>query len=158
VVGGTSYWIQHLIFSDRLSVDPLSSPESGPLSSRPASRDLEEAMSLLQPDMLRLFHNLPGAPPSAATDPEVAFSLHTLLTTLDPPVAGRWHWRDTRKVLRSLVIIRNTGRLLSEIFVEQSRQSNVPRLEATRFGVSFFVTLLIDIRLCVSGFMLTHPC
>ena len=139
-------------------MDPLSSPESGPLSSPPASRGLEEAMSLLQPDMLRLFNNLPGTPPSAATDPEVAFSLHALLATLDPPIAGRWHWRDTRKVLRSLVVIKDTGRLLSEIFVDQSRQTNVPRLEPTRFGVSFFVTLLIDIRLCVSGFTLTRRC
>lgn len=46
--------------------------------------------------------------------------MHRLLQALDPAVASRWHWRDSRKVLRSLRIIAETGRLPSEIIAEQS--------------------------------------
>lgn len=74
-----------------------------------------------------LWANLPSASPSATSDPDAAYTLHTLLAALDPPVASRWHWRDTRKVLRSLEIIRDSGRKVSEIIEEQSKDFPKPR-------------------------------
>jgi tRNA dimethylallyltransferase len=77
--------------------------------------------------MHELFNALPEIPPSAADEPSAALSLHNLLHALDPEVASRWHWRDTRKVLRNLQIIRDSGRRVSEIFKEQSSVTPSPR-------------------------------
>jgi tRNA dimethylallyltransferase len=118
VVGGTSYWIQHLIFPDRL----MSAPST---ASQP--RKIEEQVN--DPELLQLFHFLPESTPSAGADPDAAFKMHRLLAVLDPVMAARWHWRDTRKVLRSLEIIKNTGRKASDIVAEQSSRTafNEPR-------------------------------
>ena len=134
VVGGTSYWIQHLIFPDRLAaaVDaPLpdrsrpTTPTDAPLAEESSPR-LAAAVAALPPELLDLFSDLPS-PPSADDDPQLALSLHKLLSALDPTVAQRWHWRDTRKVVRSLEIMRQTGRLPSEIIDEQSNNDPQPR-------------------------------
>lgn len=77
-------------------------------------------MLKLSPEERDLFDKLPDPPPSASADPDGALAMHRLLQALDPAVASRWHWKDTRKVLRSLRIIAETGRLPSEIFAEQS--------------------------------------
>ncbi|KAI0798110.1 tRNA isopentenyltransferase [Abortiporus biennis] len=118
VVGGTSYWMQHLIFPNRLVQSPKIVEESSSTTSTsapPISEKLSNSLSLLSPPLLEIFTNLPDDPPSASTDPDAAFTLHSLLSKLDPEVAQRWHWKDTRKVLRSLNIIKESGRLSSEI-------------------------------------------
>ena len=119
VVGGTSYWIQHLIFPDRLVGN--SSQQS--FSSHPS----ETLLPKLSPAGRELFNKLPDPPPSASTDPDGALAIYRLLQELDPTVASRWHWRDTRKVLRSLRIIAETGRLPSEIVAEQSEKDPTAR-------------------------------
>lgn len=89
--------------------------------------ELANSLSLLPPELLDLFNMLPDAPPSAATQPEAAFALHALLSALDPPVAQRWHWKDSRKVLRSLNIIKESGHRTSEIIAKQSQAVVKPR-------------------------------
>ena len=101
-----------MIFPDRL-VGKKSQPS-------PPSPSLKNLLSELSPEERDLFNKLPDPPPSASDDPDGALAMHRLLQTLDPVVASRWHWRDTRKVLRSLRIIAETGRLPSEIIAEQS--------------------------------------
>lgn len=133
VVGGTSYWIQHLIFPNRLSKQS----EAPPSSDRPWDPALLASINAL-PDHLRgLFDDLPSDPPNAKTDPEAAFKLHALLLLLDPPVGQRWHWKDTRKVLHSLSIIQKSRRRASDIIAEQaashsdsSSASSQPRCDA----------------------------
>ncbi|OBZ75695.1 tRNA dimethylallyltransferase, mitochondrial [Grifola frondosa] len=114
VVGGTSYWIQHLVFSERMvsigSICRVSSPE-----------------------LLDLFNALPEQPPSAETDGDLALSLHNLLSVLDPLVGQRWHWRDTRKVLRDLCIIRERRCRVSEVLSEQSQVDSKPRYRTLCF-------------------------
>ena len=130
VVGGTAYWIQHLIFPGRLAVEPdqVSGPDSSlPLGSVPLSDGLSSTLSQLTPDLRELFDALPEIPPSAVDDPGAALALYNLLQALDPAVAARWHWRDTRKVLRSLEIMRESGRRVSEILREQSTVTPTPR-------------------------------
>lgn len=53
--------------------------------------------------------NLTAADPSSTTPPVVVplsdpqlLALHRLLTIVDPAEAGRWHWRDGRKVRRGI--------------------------------------------------------
>lgn len=82
---------------------------------------------MLTNDLRELFNALPVVPPSAVNNPGAALALYNLLKALDPPVAARWHWRDTRKVLRNLVIMKESGRKVSEIFQEQSAVTLSPR-------------------------------
>lgn len=128
VVGGTSYWIQHLLFPNRLSNKDLSFTSSGTAASgHPMSASLQDSISNLTPSLLGLWTALPESPPNAATHPEDALSLHDLLQALDRPVASRWHWRDTRKVLRSLQIMKETSKAPSDIISEQSETALIPR-------------------------------
>jgi tRNA dimethylallyltransferase len=74
-----------------------------------------------------LFYALPEAAPLAADDPDAALALYNLLQALDPSVAARWHWRDTRKVLRNLEIMKESGKKVSEMIQEQSAIPLKPR-------------------------------
>ena len=84
-------------------------------------------LSQVPSDMRGLFDVLPESPPSAAEDPAAALALYNLLQALDPSVAARWHWRDTRKVVRNLEIMKQSGRKVSEILQEQSSAALKPR-------------------------------
>ncbi|KAH6918809.1 tRNA isopentenyltransferase [Coprinopsis sp. MPI-PUGE-AT-0042] len=131
VVGGTSYWIQHLVFPNRLA----KSNEVSGTDDVPWDPELQSSIASL-PDRLRaLFEDLPDEPPIAKTDPEASFDLHALLSHLDPLVGQRWHWKDTRKVLHSLVIVKNARRRASDIIAEQSQDtsSSEPRFRTLSF-------------------------
>ncbi|KAF9456110.1 tRNA isopentenyltransferase [Collybia nuda] len=131
VVGGTSYWIQHLMFPNRLTSVGAISNDCGTSTMSP---DLISAIVSLPPRLSTLFNDLPVHPPSAAIHPDSAFDLYALLKALDPFVATRWHWKDTRKVLRSLCIIKESGRRASEIIAEQSKTSAIlPRFRTLCF-------------------------
>ena len=128
MVGGTSYWIQHLIFPERMaSLDK--SAEGLPEEERSPSQSevFANALASLPTELLSLFDNLPEQAPTADLDPQLSLRLHKLLATLDPLVAQRWHWRDSRKILTSLRIIQENRRLASEIIKEQSQRTSKPR-------------------------------
>lgn len=129
VVGGTSYWVQHLVFPGRLANSGDERPSTLDASSCRVdpSGALAALLTSLQPDLRALYDDLPDQLPTAASDPEMAFACHRLLAQLDPVVAQRWHWRDTRKVLRSLQIIKDNGRLPSDIINDQSNCEPPPR-------------------------------
>lgn len=145
VVGGTSYWIQHLLFPNRLASD--NSTSSSHESASSISKDLADSIASLPPHLLALFNDLPRYPPSARTDPDGAFNLYTLLAILDPPIAQRWHWRDTRKILRSLCIAKESGRRSSEIMDDQSKDTtNLPRFRTLCFWL-YAEPSVLDVRL-----------
>ncbi|KAI0948415.1 hypothetical protein AcV7_009166 [Taiwanofungus camphoratus] len=134
VVGGTSYWIQHLVFPHRLvSFDQLADEQRSTHELPPVSGELATSLASLPPELLDLFNTLPEQSPSATRLPEMAASLYALLSALDPDVAQRWHWKDTRKVLRNLHIIRGSGRRSSEILAEQSQVTVRPRYRTLCF-------------------------
>ncbi|KAL4065434.1 IPP transferase-domain-containing protein [Scleroderma yunnanense] len=134
IVGGTSYWIQHLLFPNRLSSgDSINVRPGEQRSIHPRSSILKSRISQLPPHLLELLNSLPEQPSSAVSHPDDALLLHQLLQTLDEPVAARWHWRDTRKVLRSLQIIKEHGRIPSEIISEQATTAHLPRYHTLCF-------------------------
>jgi tRNA dimethylallyltransferase len=156
IVGGTSYWMQHLIFPNRLV-----SNDSGLCSQSPSSlaeplwsEQLLLSIASLPPDLLMLLQHLPEEPPSAKVNPDGAFRLHSLLSKLDPIVSQRWHWKDTRKVLRSLQIIKQCRQRPSDIIVEQSSTTtdSKPRSVSMPYNIPAYQSIL-DIALCVFGYM-----
>lgn len=120
VAGGTSYWVQHLLFPGRLvSLEgqdaSLSSPSVSSVSANLSPAFLHNLSTL--PMSLRDIYS--SLPPTDQVPSDTALALHSLLVHLDPSVGARWHWKDTRKVLRNLHIIQESGRLVSEIMEEQ---------------------------------------
>ncbi|KAJ8481422.1 hypothetical protein ONZ51_g5998 [Trametes cubensis] len=134
VVGGTSYWIQHLIFPERMaSLEKAGQDSADSDDQRPPSESLRNALAALPPEMLNLFDNLPEQAPIADEDPAMCHKLHDLLMSLDQLVAQRWHWRDSRKVLTSLRTIQENRRLASEVIAEQSQTIPTPRYRTLCF-------------------------
>jgi tRNA dimethylallyltransferase len=101
-------------------------------------------LSQITGDLRQLYDALPEDPPSAADDPAGALALHNLLQALDPVVAARWHWRDTRKVLRNLNIMKDNGRKVSEILQEQSAVALSPR--CVPVGLAYFAPSYLSLR------------
>ncbi|KAI6150934.1 tRNA isopentenyltransferase [Pisolithus tinctorius] len=96
VVGGSS-WIQYLLFQNRLADD-------------------------FPPNLSRAQHpaTFPGHVASVASQPGAALLLYKFLQLLDELQGARWHWRDTPRVLRSLQIIKEQRRILSEFINEHA--------------------------------------
>lgn len=156
-MGGTSYWIQHLVFPGRLV------SEREPLSSSPKhsctidvlqqqSDSMSRSVSCLEKDTLELFTNLPEHPP-ASKESEAAWKLYALLLELDPITSSRWHWRDTRKILRSLQIIKETGRRASDVMAEQTMNPSQGNPRSAVFPKLHLLPRLImpDSAHCFSG-------
>lgn len=151
-VGGTSYYLQHLVFPDRLaSTLPPSRPPIPP-ADLPRAPDVHEVRSMadiahfppdlrasiesLSTELLHLFLAFPALPaistpddfppgfplqllpPRLRSPATLAPALYSLLQAVDPRSAERWHWRDIRKVQRSLAIVWE-GRRWTEIVQEQ---------------------------------------
>ncbi|KAI4522525.1 tRNA isopentenyltransferase [Schizophyllum commune Loenen D] len=128
VVGGTSYWIQHLLFPGRLAGEEVS-------SSPPAVRmslEIQQALDTLPPHLLDLWNDLPQEA-TLVYSAGAGLHMHNLLSALDPVVAARWHWKDTRKIIRCLNIIKDTGKRPSDIFDEQSKDVPKPRYDSLCF-------------------------
>lgn len=113
VVGGTTYWLQHLLFSNRLT-----SLEDA-MNGSPFPSQIADTTSVpdLPSSLRRLFDNLP--PRGDDVDETTAFDLHVLLSHLDPATAARWHWKDSRKVLRSLNIIKESNTTVRDAYDAQ---------------------------------------
>ncbi|KAL5511455.1 TIT1 [Sanghuangporus vaninii] len=130
VVGGTSYWIHHLLFPSGL---PAQAGPSKKVKFSPPSPALLGALRNLPDNLFALYNNLPPSAPSAKVNPDESFALYSLLSQLDPPMASRWHWKDTRKVLRNLEIIRENGRTASEVLSETYTTAADSRFRALIF-------------------------
>lgn len=133
VAGGTLYWVQHLIFPDRLaSSHGLQEAPDIHASVPPApSPELSSQLSSLPPNLLSLYDKLTPREDVASLSEDDSWNLHALLSKLDPEMGARWHWKDSRKVLRSLEIIKESGRLASEGVKDQDQEASLPRCEVS---------------------------
>ncbi|WAR52431.1 hypothetical protein PtB15_1B873 [Puccinia triticina] len=72
--------------------------------------------------------------PPQATAEDFCIGLYEALKSIDPVMASRWHWRDLRKVRRSLEVAICTGKLMSHVVAEQDqidiRAKNTPEESA----------------------------
>lgn len=127
LVGGTSYWVHHLLFPQSLPANP----EHLKRTSAPQSPELSHALMQLPQELLSLYNNMPTYSISAKESPERAYNMYELLSHLDPEMAKRWHWKDTRKVQRNIEIIKERGMLASKVIKEAYANSG------SRLYVSF---------------------
>lgn len=95
LVGGTHYYLQSLLFRDKL-----------------AERDADEGGSSFVKDTQVQWPILK----------EDTATLLAELRRVDPVMADRWHPNDRRKIQRSLEIYLQTGRKASDIYAEQRQQ------------------------------------
>ncbi|SCV74159.1 BQ2448_6591 [Microbotryum intermedium] len=147
IVGGTTYYLQHLIFPNQLVSDaPATSvPQTTPTEPLPISAikdfppKLVEQIHALPDELLQLFLTLPCLPLTSTPDSfppnfplslipdpyrspsDFAPALYDLLIRLDPRSAERWHWRDIRKVRRALEIVWE-GRQWDDVMQEQNHK------------------------------------
>ena len=154
-VGGTTYYLQNLIFPNQLVSEPSQAQQSTttPIDS-PRSMDdisafppsLREAIENLPEELRQLFLVLPAVPATSTPDdfpnpfplyllpprlrsPDTLTpALYRLLQLVDPLSAERWHWRDIRKVRRAIDIVWE-GRRWNDVVSGQQEKSN----EGSRF-------------------------
>lgn len=126
IVGGTAYWIQHLLFPNHLLRDPNAQINTENVERSPI---VEQALALLSGEQRQLFDTLPlgNTRTEAAPSDDYSLRLHTLLSSIDPDTASRWHWRDTRRILRNLQVIKETGQRASEIVRRQDHCTSEAR-------------------------------
>lgn len=108
VVGGTSYYLDGLLFDEKLvESDPATTEES------------EEAARVTREEL-------------ASQHPILRDSAEVMLAKLqevDPVMAERWHPKDIRKIRNSLEIYLTTGRRASDIYAEQRARREARRAE-----------------------------
>jgi tRNA dimethylallyltransferase len=124
ICGGTHYFIQHFLFppselsfdrpADNDSFDPSEVRWKPPGPRPPIPADLDPSLVDLLGTFWMAEPNWPARPEDPSSEPGPSrsrptvsedsklLSIHTLLKAVDPNEAGRWHWRDGRKVRRGL--------------------------------------------------------
>ncbi|KAL1411405.1 tRNA dimethylallyltransferase, mitochondrial [Vanrija albida] len=117
ICGGTHYFIQHYLFPpeelsfDRPAPKGASRSWSPPGPQPPVPEDLDaELRALLETfwtadpvyPSLESTVETPSATSEDTTEAHHLLSVWRLLQAVDPLEAGRWHWRDSRKVRRGL--------------------------------------------------------
>lgn len=139
------YFLQHLLFPGKLVSAQDNDEEVKPeaVTGRITKfDDLDEQQRIrvsgLAPEVQRLLFDFekmplvstptsfpPGFPVDALAcslrDPETyTTAVYQCLKAVDPVMAERWHWRDIRKVSRSLQVFLQTGHRHSSIMQEQA--------------------------------------
>ncbi|KAI8449279.1 IPP transferase-domain-containing protein [Phakopsora pachyrhizi] len=95
IVGGTGYYIQNLVFPGRLVRDSI---------------------------LAKSITGLTRAIDPKSTTEDLCLGLYEALKVVDPIMAQRWHWRNLRKVRRSLEVIVCSGKRMSSLIDEQDRR------------------------------------
>jgi tRNA dimethylallyltransferase len=125
LVGGTSYYVQSVLFNDALvgeGAEDVLSDDKQPERQKSTKRTSEEWAILDAP----------------------VETMMEKLRDVDPIMANRWHINEGRKIRRSLEIYLETGRRASEIYEEQmhQRQAAIEHAEGIRAGQLRFPTLV----------------
>lgn len=136
VVGGTTYYMQHLLFPGRLiskeRETQWSDDEEAPPALTPAAQAaLNEQLSSLNAEQRQTWDKLAATRLGSTPSDVEPLQLWACLNVLDPDMSRRWHWKDTRKVARSLRVLLETGRRHSEWIAEQEAAEQQQTSEAT---------------------------
>jgi tRNA dimethylallyltransferase len=83
--------------------------------------NLENISSISTPDAFPPGYNIEGLPATLRTPEEYTKAVYRCLQAVDPDMALRWHWRDVRKVTRSVQVYMQSGQPHSTIMREQSQ-------------------------------------
>lgn len=137
------YFLQHLLFPGRLvsaeaeqeakrtedcitCVEDLKEEQKERLKQLPV--DVQQVFSLFEslpllstPDAFSPSFPVGRLPESIRKPEAYTSAVYQLLKAIDPVIAQRWHWRDIRKVSRSLQVFMQTGRMHSAIMEEQAQ-------------------------------------
>jgi tRNA A37 N6-isopentenylltransferase MiaA len=132
IVGGTTYYLQHLVLPGRLVSVPSSGDEKydddRPVTAQEqktpsdVAKIAQEACSVpLEAEQLSLLLRIAALSHSATLDDVDPMMIWKLLYHLDEPMARRWHFRDTRKIVRSIKVLIETGKRHSDLIEEQQQ-------------------------------------
>lgn len=146
------YFLQHLLFPGRLvSAETDMTSTSGkatPKSVAELPKQLQDRVRQLPESLIHLLFQLQGLPAISSPDEfpvdfpvqqvpsefrtpgELSAALHRILQSVDPTMAERWHWRDIRKIRRSVEVALQTGMPHSEIMAQQKQAE--PEAECVR--------------------------
>lgn len=132
VCGGTTYYLQHLLFPGRLiTTTTTTTPEGRSTEAKEADLSSDPRFQQLSEDQKHLLGQVSTGNTAkvdlaskAAADPTLAMQLWKLLQALDPTMASRWHYKDSRKVANSLRVYKETGRPHSVWIAEQDSSSS----------------------------------
>lgn len=116
IVGGTSYYTQHLLFPGNVVAQRSQTRRSE--TKQPQSSALSSALASLDATLTETWKIVQDTPP-AVLPPVESTRLWSLLDALDPTMASRWHPLDGRKIANSLRVIVDTGRPCSEWIQEE---------------------------------------
>lgn len=126
LVGGTTYYVQHLLFpgkvveerATRLEPSSKAAPAEDRTSPSTMTPELQTAVRGLSLEDQETWQLVLATPPK--TLPAIAPTrLWSLLEKLDAPMAARWHPQDGRKIFNSLRVIADTGKRHSDFVREQ---------------------------------------
>ncbi|WFD00909.1 leukotriene-A4 hydrolase [Malassezia yamatoensis] len=120
LVGGTTYYLQHLLFPGRL-VSKSCKDGSDSISKQSS---VQEQLSPEQRAIWDAIHQ----DHDVDMDHITSESLWDLLHALDEASAARWHYRDRRKILRSLRILKQTGTRQSDWVHQQDASASQPEI------------------------------
>ncbi|OKL56759.1 hypothetical protein UA08_07903 [Talaromyces atroroseus] len=131
LVGGTSYYVQSVLFNDALVGEGADGASASLLDDSERQHEgWEEGQGREQEEW-------------AILDAPVEIMLEKL-REVDPIMADRWHVKEVRKIRRSLEIYLKTGRPASEIYAEQmqQRQAAINNVEGVAAGKLRYSTLI----------------
>jgi len=141
IVGGTTYYLQHLILPGRLVSVRSEDDEKDEDNIRPTSVQQfslidvekiaqEKSRIPLMAEQVDLLYRIVNLSHSSTIEKMDQIEIWKLLNCLDEEMAKRWHFRDFRKITRSIKVLFETGRRHSELIVEQKMEQNQQNEEA----------------------------
>lgn len=108
VVGGTSYYLDGLLFDEKLVESDPTITEESEVTAKITREELASQHPILR---------------------ESAEVMLAKLQEVDPIMAERWHPKDIRKIRNSLEIYLTTGRRASDIYAEQRARKEAKRAD-----------------------------
>ena len=132
IAGGTTYYLQHLLFPGRLVTSKK--PDTSDTNRDPEVEAIVLSLPVEERNILDLASHKTTSKELLGNQEGDPLQLWKLLQKLDPDMAARWHWKDIRKISNSLRVIAETGRRHSEWIQAQDSQRGDPDFAQSSAG------------------------